>query len=239
MVLGLDFLEAPFTWLNTHKIEIPPVGPVVVSVLQMVAFITPVILEYRSNKCLFINEECTSSLMSAIFNFTEPTWTSHLNQTEMKDDEFVRYELEEFVQYLADPYQSNPFSVSFFSRRMHSFQLTNSFLLAISYASILFRDSGDPYTNGLVQGLGGVYIVCWWWYFWAIMWRIGWLLKAGAIARQIRRECFKQEDCKGLEDIKKHGMCLDPEERLKLWIRESWKARLSEFKFEPASHILD
>jgi hypothetical protein len=57
------------------------------------------------------------------------------------------------------------------------------------------------------------------------MWKVGWVLKMGGIARQIRRECIKNGSVKGLEeDVEKSRISVDPKKRLEWWIRESWKA---------------
>jgi hypothetical protein len=57
------------------------------------------------------------------------------------------------------------------------------------------------------------------------MWKVGWVLKMGSIARHIRRECIKNGSVKGSEgDVEKSGLSVDPKERLEWWIRESWEA---------------
>lgn len=211
---------------------------IILFISMMVPFLTSIVCGYRSNSIQVSNrqekEEWAVGLESAFKTLAQtarfPFDMKHPNPVHA--EELARYVKMDFAQYLANPYHPDPFCLSLFSRRRYIFTMMSSPLLALCFATIPFKDwskhSGIPFEGreeAFVQGFGCFLVVVWCHTFWEPMWKIGWVLKMGGIARQIRRECIKNGSVKGSEeDVEKSGISVDPKERLKWWIRESWKA---------------
>lgn len=204
---------------------------IILFISMMVPLVTSIVCGYRSNNIQVSNgqekEQWAGGLESAFGAFAQkarfPFETKHPVHTEG----FARYLMMDFARYLANPYHS----LSLISRRRHTFTIVSGLVLALCIAGMPFRDwSGH---NGIttkggetcMQGFGCILVVFWCYTHWEPMWKVGWVLKMGGIARQIRRECIKNGSVKGSEeDVEKSGVIVDPKERLEWWIREIWKA---------------
>jgi hypothetical protein len=232
-VLAYFFL-GPGVFAQPIEIEIS-FQSIILSVSMMVPFDTSIVCGYRSNSIQVSNgqekEEWAVGLESAFKTFAQTARFPFEMKHPVRTEELARYAKKDFAQYLANPYHTDPLCLSLFSRRSHIFTIVSGPLLALCIAGIPFRDwskpNGIPIKGGetFVQGFGCFLVVFWCQLYWEPMWKVGWVLKMGAIARQIRRECIKSGGVKGLEeDVEKSGISVDPKERLKWWIRESWKA---------------
>ena len=208
---------------------------IILLISMIVPLVTSIVCGYRSNSIQVSNrqekEEWAVGLESAFKAFAQTARFPFDMKHPVRTEELARYAKMDFAQYLANPYHTDPLCLSLFSRRRHIFTIVSSLLLALCIAGIPFRDwskhDGIPIKGGetFVQGFGCFLVVFWCHLHWEPMWKVGWVLKMGGIARQIRRECIKNGSVKGLEeDVEKSRISVDPKKRLEWWIRESWKA---------------
>jgi hypothetical protein len=207
---------------------------IILFISTMVPCVTWIVCGYRSNSIQVSNgqekEEWAVGLEPAFKTFAQKARFPFEMKYPGRTEELARYAKKEFVQYLANPYHTDPLCLSLFSRRRNYFTIVTSAVLALCNAGITFRDwskhNGIPKGDEtFLQGFGCVLVVFWCHLSWEPMWKVGWMLKMGGIARQIRRVCIKNGSVKGSEeDVEKSGTNVDPKERLEWWIRESWKA---------------
>jgi hypothetical protein len=80
------------------------------------------------------------------------------------------------------------------------FELVTGPLLSLDVAAWPFKWTNSKSGETFMQGLGCFVVVLWCQVFWEPMWSVGWVLKMGAITRQIRRECRKNGSVKGSEE---------------------------------------
>lgn len=198
---------------------------IILSICMLVPFVFHLVSGYLSNDIRVPNqqeEDWAAGLESAFENFAQTArfpfpYADTRHPDPMRTEKIVKYAKKEFVQYLANPYHKDPFCASYFSRRNCIFLLVTGPWLALSYASMPFIDWDTEYKgwDAFMQGLGCFLVIFWCHVFWEPMWKVGWALKMGAIARQIRRECRKNGSVKGSEeDVEKFGARVSPKEKL-------------------------
>lgn len=211
---------------------------IILFISMMVPFATSIISGYRSNTLQVPDkqgqEEWVVGLESAFETFAQRARSPF----QMKDPsservkKIARIRQQDFVQYLADPYHGDPLDPSCASRRLLVSIIASNTLIALIVATMLFvhwsDQHEDPFLKGMEtfwKGLGCVSVALWCHMKSESMWNVGWMLKMGGIARQVRRECVKDCSVMGLEeDFERFEMIHDPKETLEWWIRESWKA---------------
>ncbi len=204
------------------------------SISMMVPSIAWVVGGYRSNSIQVSDgqgkEEWAVSLQSAFKVLTQEARFPFDTRRPVLTEKFTRHVKMEFAKYLADPYYTDPDGLSpLFSRRRHIFEILLGPVLSLSVAGMTFKESKHGSTlvdpcEPFVQGFGCIFVVVWCHFFWQPMWKVGWVLKMGAIARQIRRGCIKSGGVKGSKgDGEKSWISVDAKEMLE-WFQESWKA---------------
>lgn len=200
---------------------------IVLSISMILPFATSIISGYRSINIQIstgqAKEEWVVSLESAFKNYERTARDPLAIGYPVSNEGLARDAKVKFVQYLADPY-SEEHGPSSFSSRMHIHTLVSTLVMALCSASMAFGDWSMNYgENAYFQGLGCIFVVFWCYVSWEPMWKIGWLLKMGGIARQVRKECINGSVKGPEEDVEKSEISVGPKERLEWWIRESWK----------------
>lgn len=230
-----------FCFVGTRVFEQPieiaiPFPSIILFISMMVPFVASIVSGYRFNSIQVSNgqeqEEWAAGLDSAFETLVQTVKLGFDLKNPVVTEEFARHAKMHFAQYLADPYYQDQVDPPLCARRLHILVIVTATLLALCFAAIPFSDGwckpGAIPIRGsetFVQGLSCFAVVYWCHLHWVPMWKLGWVLKMGSIARQIRRECIKNGSVKGSEeDVEKSGESVDPKERLEWWIRESWKA---------------
>lgn len=172
------------------------------------------------------------SLESTFKVFSERTRRPFVSIPPEEEIEFAKAIKRTFARYLANPYHSDKYSIQpCFSRRLHIYWMASCSVSTFILTSMPFKEWSklEDETNAaldiFMQGLGWFCVGMWWWFVRGKVWNVGWALKMGSIARQIRRECIKNGCVKeSEEDVEKSEVHLDAKERLEWWIRETWEA---------------
>jgi hypothetical protein len=225
-LLGPGILEQPIEIAISFQ-------SIILFISMVVPLVTSIVCGYRSNSIQVSNgqekEQWAVGLKSAFGTFAQKARFPFELKHPVHTEGFARYLMMDFARYLANPYHTG--ARSLFSRRRHIFDIVSGLVLALCIAGMPFRNwfkhDGIPNKGGdtFMQGVGCALVVFWCYGFWEPMWKVGWALKMGGIARQIRRECIKNGSVKASEeDVEKSRVIVDPKERLEWWIRESWKA---------------
>lgn len=133
-----------------------------------------------------------------------------------------------FVEYLANPYRKTLSVGVVYSWRRQTLEMWRMLVLFMAVACMAYAgfsddssaDTSDDFMKALYHGQGILFVMFSCYVYWNGAWNLGWEIKMGRIARQIRRECL---DVRAQDDLEKEGRRRDPQEDLEWWIRESWK----------------
>lgn len=219
------FFVFDFGLLNqSTKIAITPKSTTVF-ILMIVPFTRSLIKGYRSNNlqipssCMENDKEWASSLQSAFQKFGKKTQCWFIAPC---PDQIAVASQKDFVRYLADPYDSK--------LACHGQGAQLSYILMQPMINLFLAGLAYGPSEDQRSAMAGFRSFAWYMvmlqlcHTWGstFPWRMGWLVKSSRVARAVRRQCFTVGE---REDVEKdlNTIDVDPKERLRWWIQESWK----------------